>query len=246
MNALAIRYDYLKLRVKAEKIQRMMSYRKDDIRLNVWLTTATVASSLVHPKQGPTQLFRRDQIEMSQLEAIFNNPRVHTDAGYQRTIGKNGKTSNSNSNRVSNNRGAVATEKKKRSRADLYTHDGDSDDGQMGVDEAEENRPIKRSQLSCSLGKNCPALDSGCRFEHRCRYNSQCTRHDCMYTHDEMSSAGDEWWYRQECYSGAKCIFQHMCKFIHPLGTKFEKNPLTFQYCRYGSNCNRPDCWYSH
>lgn len=59
----------------------MASYRKDGTRLNFWLTTGTVGSYLDHPRQGKTQLFRR-QIGMSQASEIFNNPRQHTGAGY--------------------------------------------------------------------------------------------------------------------------------------------------------------------
>lgn len=59
----------------------MASYRRDGIRLNFWLSTGTVGSYLDHPRQGKTQLFRR-QISMSDASEIFNNPRQHTGKGY--------------------------------------------------------------------------------------------------------------------------------------------------------------------
>ena len=61
----------------------MASYSLEDMRLNFWLSTGTVGSYLVHPRQGKTQLFRRE-VDMNQAENIFVNPRVHTGAGYQR------------------------------------------------------------------------------------------------------------------------------------------------------------------
>ena len=59
----------------------MASYKKDGIRLNFWLSTGTVGSYLDHPRQGKTQLFRR-QISMSEASDIFSNPRQHTGKGY--------------------------------------------------------------------------------------------------------------------------------------------------------------------
>ena len=62
----------------------MVSYRKDDCRLNFWRTTGTVGSYLEHPRQGKTQLFRRD-ISRAEAPQIFNNPRQHTGRGYHNT-----------------------------------------------------------------------------------------------------------------------------------------------------------------
>ena len=53
------------------------------VRINVWITTGTVSTSLVHPKAGKTQLFRKNTMDYELLERIFENPRVHTDKGYQ-------------------------------------------------------------------------------------------------------------------------------------------------------------------
>ena len=49
----------------------------------MWLTTGTVSTSLDHPTSGKTQLFRPNGPDYELLERIFENPRVHTDKGYQ-------------------------------------------------------------------------------------------------------------------------------------------------------------------
>jgi hypothetical protein len=58
-----------------------MQYGDGIIRLNFWLSTGTVGSYLDHPRQGKTQLFRRE-ITMSGAAEIFDNPRQHTGKGY--------------------------------------------------------------------------------------------------------------------------------------------------------------------
>lgn len=42
----------------------------------------TVATCINHPKQGKTQLFRKN-VSFDELDKIFKNPRVHTGKGYQ-------------------------------------------------------------------------------------------------------------------------------------------------------------------
>lgn len=59
----------------------LASYSKDGVRINVYLTTMTVGTCLIHPKKKATQLFRKN-IDMKALEEIFENPRVHTGKGY--------------------------------------------------------------------------------------------------------------------------------------------------------------------
>ncbi|KAG8462501.1 hypothetical protein KFE25_010326 [Diacronema lutheri] len=51
--------------------------------LHVWCSSGTVGSYLDHPRQGKTQLYRRN-VDMDGLAEICRNPRVHTDGGYQR------------------------------------------------------------------------------------------------------------------------------------------------------------------
>mmetsp|Transcript_23792 Transcript_23792/g.27521 ORF Transcript_23792/g.27521 Transcript_23792/m.27521 type:complete len:447 (+) Transcript_23792:107-1447(+) len=58
-------------------------FEKDDIKLDWYFTTATVKTSLEHPTQGKTQLFRKS-VDKILYREILENPRVHTDQGYQR------------------------------------------------------------------------------------------------------------------------------------------------------------------
>ncbi|KAL9191312.1 hypothetical protein ACHAXT_001018 [Thalassiosira profunda] len=68
---------------------RVISFRKegatelDYVRINVYWTTGTVGTCIHHPRQGKTQLFRRN-VDLATLCEIFKNPRVHTGAGYHR------------------------------------------------------------------------------------------------------------------------------------------------------------------
>lgn len=82
LDSLAAMYGYHKLYTTRTSAP-MASYKRGDARLNFWLSTGTVGSYLEHPKQGKTQLFRRN-IRMAQTEGIFMNPRVHTGIGYRR------------------------------------------------------------------------------------------------------------------------------------------------------------------
>jgi len=63
---------------------RVISFRTvQGVRVNVYYTTRTIGTALDHPLQGKTQLFRRNCSD-EELVTIMNNPRVHTDKGYQR------------------------------------------------------------------------------------------------------------------------------------------------------------------
>lgn len=61
----------------------MVSFVKDDMRINVYATKMTVATCLNHPTQGRTQLYRKN-VTPQELNKIFKNPRVHTNKGYKR------------------------------------------------------------------------------------------------------------------------------------------------------------------
>ena len=73
------------IEVALNRTSKVISFTPVDgnVRFNCYYTTGTVGTCLDHPSQGKTQLFRRDQDARGVLE-IFNNPRVHTNAGYQR------------------------------------------------------------------------------------------------------------------------------------------------------------------
>ena len=50
-------------------------------RINVYYTTGTVGTCVDHPRQGRTQLFRRD-VDMALLRELMRDPRLHTGTGY--------------------------------------------------------------------------------------------------------------------------------------------------------------------
>ena len=68
--------------VSHNKASRVISFTDGTTRFNCYYTTGTVGTCLEHPKQGKTQLFRRNQTALG-LRDIFANPRAHTGAGYQ-------------------------------------------------------------------------------------------------------------------------------------------------------------------
>lgn len=61
----------------------MMTFVKGKQKIEVWPSRMTVATMLRHPKQGKTKLYRRS-VSLDVMEAIFDNPRVHTTGGYKR------------------------------------------------------------------------------------------------------------------------------------------------------------------
>ena len=79
VDQLAIKYEYAIIDFQ-ENIG-LASYSKDGVRINVYLTTLTIGTCLIHPNKKATQLFRRN-VDMKTLEGIFENPRIHTGKGY--------------------------------------------------------------------------------------------------------------------------------------------------------------------
>lgn len=67
--------------IGADDSVKMISFRNGDRRINIYLTTMTVATVLKHPTKGKTQLFRKD-VSLYVLEKLFANPRTHTGRGY--------------------------------------------------------------------------------------------------------------------------------------------------------------------
>lgn len=61
----------------------MLSFTKPNMRINIYVTKMTVATCLDHPKQGKTQMFRRN-VSDKMMDKIFKNPRIHTNNGYQK------------------------------------------------------------------------------------------------------------------------------------------------------------------
>ncbi len=61
----------------------MVSWRKNKQRINVYLSKMTFVTAIDHPRQGKTQLYRRQIRDEDLIEKIFKNPRVHTTSGYK-------------------------------------------------------------------------------------------------------------------------------------------------------------------
>lgn len=58
-------------------------FEKDGVKLDWYFTTATVKTALDHPSRGRTQMFRK-HVNPGLYRNILENPRVHTNQGYQR------------------------------------------------------------------------------------------------------------------------------------------------------------------
>ena len=68
--------------IDLQENNKMISFKKGDVRINVYYSTMTVGTCLTHPKQGKTQLFRKD-VGIAMLDKLFRNPRTHTGIGYR-------------------------------------------------------------------------------------------------------------------------------------------------------------------
>ncbi len=60
---------------------KMLSFKKEGSRINIYITKMTVGTAVDHPRYGKGQLYRR-HVSLDLLEQIFINPRVHTTKGY--------------------------------------------------------------------------------------------------------------------------------------------------------------------
>ena len=79
---LATKYEYVMIdHIKSQRMVSFYGFMNVCCRINVFLSTGTVATCLDHPVKGKTQLFRR-KVTMKQMEMIFQKPRVHTGKGY--------------------------------------------------------------------------------------------------------------------------------------------------------------------
>ena len=85
---LASRYGYRMC--QHDRREGVIAFEKLDedgnkVLVRVWYRTGTVGTYFKHPRQGKTQMFRKDigKDNWSLLENIFANPRIHTNLGYQ-------------------------------------------------------------------------------------------------------------------------------------------------------------------
>lgn len=59
----------------------MISFKKKNSRINIYITKMTVGTCIDHPKKGKTQLFRKN-VDKDELYKILKNPRTHLNKGY--------------------------------------------------------------------------------------------------------------------------------------------------------------------
>lgn len=62
---------------------KLVSFKRDGERLNVYYSKMTVGTCVNHPTKGKTQLFRRN-VNFNLLSKLFNDPLTHTHRGYYR------------------------------------------------------------------------------------------------------------------------------------------------------------------
>lgn len=73
--------------VKIDYNTGMIRFRNGGIHVNLYTTSFTVSTEMLHPKKGKTQLHRKG-LTIQEAKEVFMNPRVHTGLGYYRK--KNG------------------------------------------------------------------------------------------------------------------------------------------------------------
>eukprot|EP00884_Botryococcus_braunii_P019372 jgi/Botrbrau1/6118/Bobra.331_2s0013.1 len=66
---------------------RVDFYQRDGVKMDYYYTTGTTKTSMNHPTQGNTQMFRQNLSEQA-FRDVCNNPRSHTGQGYQTTANK--------------------------------------------------------------------------------------------------------------------------------------------------------------
>lgn len=66
---------------------RVDFYERDGAKMDYYPSTGTVKTSMDHPTQGRTQMFRRD-LDNADFGGVCENPRTHTGHGYQTKGGK--------------------------------------------------------------------------------------------------------------------------------------------------------------
>lgn len=59
-----------------------LHFVREKCALTVWYSKLTVRTTLIHPVLGKTQMFRK-RVDLKLLEAIFRDPRTHTNRGYR-------------------------------------------------------------------------------------------------------------------------------------------------------------------
>lgn len=80
---LAVRNHWIELNFQQKN--NLISFKKNDVRMNVHLSTSIVSTSMNHPKHGKTQLFRY-KCNLLDIRKLMRNPRMHTNKGYYKKL----------------------------------------------------------------------------------------------------------------------------------------------------------------
>eukprot|EP00170_Pyropia_yezoensis_P006463 contig_26371_g6484 len=75
--------------IRAATRRRASSFMSGTAKMDYYPSTGTVKTSMGHPTQGHTQMFRRD-LDDASFGGVCENPRTHTGHGYQTKGGKGG------------------------------------------------------------------------------------------------------------------------------------------------------------
>tara|TARA_R110000824_G_scaffold47353_1_gene134913 strand:+ start:1421 stop:1867 length:447 start_codon:yes stop_codon:yes gene_type:complete len=80
IKALSINWSLIAYRPKS----RLISFKRDGVRLNWYYTTGTISTTLMHPKKKKTQLFRKRLTEAQQIQVLID-PRANSVRGYYKS-----------------------------------------------------------------------------------------------------------------------------------------------------------------
>tara|TARA_R110000787_G_scaffold222868_4_gene331341 strand:+ start:2207 stop:2674 length:468 start_codon:yes stop_codon:yes gene_type:complete len=80
IKALSINWSLIAYRPKS----RLISFKKDGVRLNWYYTTGTISTTLMHPKKKKTQLFRKRLTQDQQIQVLID-PRANSGRGYYKS-----------------------------------------------------------------------------------------------------------------------------------------------------------------
>jgi hypothetical protein len=69
--------------VKVDPVNGLIRISKPGSDINLYSTTMTVTTEILHPKKGKSQLHRKNLSE-KQIKMVIDNPRTHTGVGYYR------------------------------------------------------------------------------------------------------------------------------------------------------------------
>lgn len=156
--------------------------------LDCWPTTGVMGSYLTHPRQGKTQLFRK-QCDDEMTLHIFHDPRAHTGKGYhQRSSSKSLVDHHHHHKRERDTTTSTTT--------------AETNEEFRGSDEEEGTRKRRRAECvdrqacrnhqctfihlpQCRYGPKC-WFQPRCWFDHThglCHNGIRCNKNDCLFSH---------------------------------------------------------------